>query len=264
MCALCFSTKKLFGNIPRMFITNDINTFNVLFHSILQVDVELTKSRCFAHPVRKQTVVKQGELTDKLAIAGLLLTRWNLYDDVVDDKSFKKKLALKAFSKHYKKAQRLWPQLDEAIASRYAELRNLEQSDCNSIDRVAHSFAMLSQDFCSLVLEEKDSQFAQNLCYNLGKWVYLVDALDDMEKDIRHKQYNPFVSCYGMDSFDQVKDHIEDIQFTMYAVLNRIAQCFNDLSLTKYHCVLKNILFQNIRQKTAQILKNLQQKNVME
>lgn len=264
MCALCFSTKKLFGNIPRMFITNDINTFNVLFHSILQTDVELTKSRCFAHPVRKQTMVANDELTDKLSIANVLLTRWNLYDDVVDDKSFKKKVALSAFSRAYKKAKKMWPQLDQTICNRYTELRDLEQSGCSSIDQVAHSFAVLSQDFCSLTLGENDSEFAQNLCYNLGKWIYLIDALDDIEKDLKHKQYNPFVSCYSLSAVNEITEHIADIQFTMYAVLNRIAQCFNDLSLTKYHCVLTNILFQNIRQRTAEILNNIKQKIVTE
>ena len=58
MCGLCFSTKKLYGNFPRMFISNDVNFFNVLFHSVLGVDVEVENSHCFSHPIRKQTVLR--------------------------------------------------------------------------------------------------------------------------------------------------------------------------------------------------------------
>ncbi len=247
-----------------MFITNDINTFNVLFHSILQLDINHVKSRCFSHPIRKQTVVEPSDLTDKLAIANVLLTRWNLYDDVVDEKSLKKRTALSFVSRPYKKAQKMWPELDQAISKRYTELRKLEQSNCDNIDLVSHSFACLSQDFCTLTLGDNDSEFAQNLCYNLGKWIYLVDALDDIEKDLKKKQYNPFVCAYNITSTNQLAEHLKEIQFAMFANLNRIAQCFNDLGITKYNCVLKNVLFQNIRQHTAQILQNLKQKTVTE
>ncbi len=52
MCGLCFSTKNLFGNFPRTFITNDVNLFNVLFHSVKRQDVAIEQKRCFSHPVK--------------------------------------------------------------------------------------------------------------------------------------------------------------------------------------------------------------------
>lgn len=257
MCGLCFSTKKLFGNLPRMFISNDINLFNVLFHSILQQDVQVVQSRCAAHPVRKRSVLATTPLTDKLAVANVLLVYLNLYDDVVDGGGLKKKTALKAFSRHYKKAQKQWQQLDQAFCARYRQLRRQEKANCNSPDAVAHSFAMLSQDFCRMVLGDDCSQHALTLCYNLGKWIYLVDALDDAQKDCKKGNYNVFLQCYEAQDASVLAQHKEDISFLMYAVLNRIAQSYNDLNLTKYTCVLKDVLLQSIRDKTAQVLKQL-------
>ncbi len=255
MCGLCFSTKKVVGNFPRMFITNDINFFNVLFHSILQIDVVVEHKNCFSHPIKKRTVIQTDDLTDKLALANVLLTYWNLHDDVVDGGG--KRLVASIYKKYHKKSKKLLKDLDDVIAQRYEDLRKLEQSRCQSIDQVADSFALLSQDFCKIILGEKSCDYAEILCYNLGKWIYLIDALDDVKKDIKSKSYNPFVACYGVGNAKQLSLHIEEITFTMYAVLNRIAQSFNDLNLTKYHCILQNVLFDGIRDKTKEILGNI-------
>ena len=254
MCGLCFSTKKLVGNIPRMTITNDINCFNILFHSILDVDVNIEHKNCFSSPFKKRTVIEMTEITDKLSLANVLLTYWNIHDDVVDgDKG--KKLIESVYKKYHKKAQPQVQALDDIIAKRYNQLRELEKGDCDSIDIVSDSFAMLSLDFCNFVLGEKSSDYAQTLCYNLGKWIYLIDALDDAQKDLKRGNYNPFVKCYKAQSMADLSTHKDEIQFVMYTALNRIAQSFNDLNLTKYTCLLKNIFFQSIRNKTKDILK---------
>ena len=254
MCGLCFSTKKLYGNYPRMFISNDVNFFNVLFHSVTETDVTVTNKRCFSHPITARSVLNTTFLTDKLSVANVLLTYWNIYDDTVDGGSAKKKAALRLFNKSYNKAKKDFPELDEMLAKRYGELRELEQSNCGSIDRVAHAFAALSQDFATLILAEQANEYLKTLCYNLGKWIYLIDALDDVQKDIMRHNYNPFVACYNAKTAQDLSAKHDELQFEMFAVLNRIAQSYNDLNLQKYTCVLNNVLFDSIRNKTKEVL----------
>ena len=254
MCGICLSTKKLYGNYPRMFISNDVNFFNVLFHSVTETDVTVTNRRCFSHPIRKMSVLNETSITEKLSVANVLLTYWNIYDDTVDGGSVKKKTALKLFRKAYNKAKKDFPELDRLLAKRYGELRELEQSNCKSVDQVAHAFAVLTQEFAVVVLGEQANEYLQTLCYNLGKWIYLIDALDDVEKDIKRHNYNPFVACYNVETPTDLSKKQDELNFEMFAVLNRIAQCYNDLNLTKYTCILKNVLFDSIRNKTKQIL----------
>ena len=254
MCGLCFSTKKLYGNFPRMFISNDVNFFSVLFHSVLGVDVEVENSHCFSHPIRKQTVLRETDLTQKLSTAGVLLTYWNVYDDTVDGGSVTKKTALKALRRAYNKAKADFPELDEMLSRRYGELREMETQGAAGIDRIAHAFSQLAQDFATLVLGENATEHVQALCYNLGKWIYLIDALDDAEKDIKRKEYNPFVAHYGVSKFEELKPQHDELQFEMFAVLNRIASAYNDLNLQKYTCLIDNVIFKSIRNKTNAIL----------
>ena len=89
-----------------MTITNDINCFNILFHSVLDVDVTIEHKRCFSSPFKRRTVIEMNNLTDRLALANVLLTYWNIHDDVVDgDKG--KKLVESIYKKYHKKAQPL-------------------------------------------------------------------------------------------------------------------------------------------------------------
>lgn len=261
MCGLCFSTKNIFGNIPRVFITNDINLFNVLFNAVSNVDVMSDKRHCVSHPINKQTVIMPTVITDKLAVSNVLLTYFNVYDDVVDGGSFVKKSALKSFQKYYDKARNLAPDLDTIIGQRYNELRKHEQSNCTSIDVVADSFALLSQDFCTEVLGNDANKYVQTLCYNLGKWVYLIDALDDLNKDVKNNNYNPFVKCYNVTNYVELSKYADEVKFTMYSVLNRIAQSFNDMNLSKYKCVLQNVLLDSIRAQTDKVLNKLTKNN---
>lgn len=254
MCGLCMSTKAKYGNFPRAFITNDINFFNVLFHSVTQTDVEIENRTCFSHPFKKRSILKTTSLTDELASANVLLTYWNIYDDVLDENSLAKKAALKTIVKPYAEARAAFPQMDEMLAEMYADLQSLEKSGCESIDQVAHSFALLSQRFCEQVLKEKADEYVKTLCYNIGKWIYLIDALDDVEKDLKKRNYNVFARCYNLDKASGITKNIDEIHFLMYSVLNRIAQSFNDLNLTKYTCILKNIVFESMRNKTLQVL----------
>ena len=216
MCGLCFSTKKLYGNFPRMFITNDVNFFNVLFHSVLGVEVGIDKSRCFSHPFKKRTILQETDLTQKLSTANILLTYWNVYDDTVDGGSLSKRTALKALSRAYKRAQKDFPELDAMLALRYGELREMEKSGIDGIDRIAHAFAQLSEDFATIVLGEQATEHLKTLCYNLGKWIYLIDALDDARKDLKRKEYNPFVAHYGVTSFEELATKYDELQFEMF------------------------------------------------
>lgn len=260
MCGVCLSAKKFFSNKSRIAVGYDINFFNVLFHSVLGLDVAVNKCRCIAHPVTKRTVLQTTDVTDKVAICNVLLTELDLLDDVNDGAPLKKRLAYKAFKKDYARAQKLLPVADKIFSDECLALAKLEKEYCTVIDKVAHPFATLSQKFSTVVLGENANEFVQTLCYNVGKWVYLADALDDVAKDIRRGNYNPFVSAYSLKKASDVTEHLDEISFELFTTLNRIAQSYNDLNLTKYKCLLDNVIYHSMRDKTTQILNSYRSK----
>ncbi len=253
MCGLCISTKKLFGNLPRMFVNNDINFFNVLLHSYMGIDVDILHRRCFSSPIKKRTIIATSDITDKLSIANVILVYLNMYDDIVDGSaSAKKKVAISTYRRTYNRAVKLWPECDSMMRDYYEQLRTLEGQSCASIDMVCHPFAQLSRQMTELVLGDNVHNRLLDLTYNVGKWIYLIDALDDMPKDNKKSQYNLFVSAYG--SMDSALEHISEIEFVLYGALNSIAIAFNDLKLEQYKCILDSTIYGYIRTRTAEVL----------
>lgn len=256
MCGVCLSTKKLFGDFPRNFVTYDINFFNVLFHSFLEQEVVIDSAKCIASPFKKRTLLRANELTDKVATANVILNYFNIYDDVVDERSLKKRAVLSFYKKAYKKARILMPELDETVEKAYRELRELEKSGCDILDKICHNFANLTQSFAKIILGDKANQYILDLCYNMGKWVYLIDALDDLEKDYKKHNYNPLIAAFGeyVSAEQFIAKNKDQLTFIFYATLNKIATCYNDMNLTKYVCLLNNVIYDQTRAKTKALL----------
>lgn len=259
MCGLCVSTKQHFSNFARATVNYDINFYNVLLHSYKAIDVTIDKRHCIASPFKKRTIMNCTTLTDRLAIANVLLVYLNVYDDVLDGGSWKKKTLLKVLSKDYKKASTLMPELSKTLNDFYEQLRTLEQQRCDNLDKVCHPFASMTVAVAEAVLQEPLEKNIINLCYNTGKWIYLIDALDDIQQDIASGNYNPLVTCCHMDDRTDIESNVSLLNFIFFSVLNRLAQCYNDLNLSRYHCILNNIIHGYVRQRTKQLIASYQQ-----
>lgn len=254
LCGVCLSTKKLFNNFSRLFVNYDINFFNILFHSYLNCDINISKQRCASSPIRKRTVLTSDDITDKLSIANVILMYINIKDDCLDEKSVSKKVVLRGISKAYANAVMLAPQLNDRLNALYQQLRQDEINKCDCLDKVCDSVANLSVELGNYVTNDACNQYMKDLLYNIGKWVYLIDALDDLNKDIKNKQYNPILVCFvGKSAKEIVNFNYDTLKFIFNTTLNRIIQCFNDLNLDKYTCILRNILYESLRSKTQKI-----------
>ena len=254
-CNLCLSSKRQFGFSSRLLTNFDTAFFNLLFHSFAEVEVKVENAKCMTTHFKERSMIKPTELGDRVAQGNVILCYLNLLDDVQDGISLRKRIALAAIRRPYRKARKMFPELDGALTACYDDLRKLEIESCKIFDRVCHPFAQLSAEFCEILLGEKANGYIRDLCYNLGKWVYLIDALDDLESDFRRKNYNPFISCLGnyKNAKQFVAEHYDELQFIFYTTLNKIAENYNDLDLVRYTCVMKNVLHKSIRDKTERV-----------
>ncbi|MEG1528140.1 MAG: DUF5685 family protein [Clostridia bacterium] len=255
MCGLCMSTKRIYGNFMRNFVNYDINFLNILFHSVVEKSVDINMARCISNPFVKRSIIANDELTDKLSTANVLLTYYNVLDDCIDGKSIKKKMLLRSIRKHYLVAKNISSSLDNIISTNYLNLRKLEQANCAILDQVCDCFALLSRQVADNITGGNNS-YLSNLCYNVGKWIYLIDALEDLEKDFSRGNYNPLIASFGKFTTQRqfIDDNKTDLNYIFYTTLNKIAECFNDLNPAHYTCLLKDILYYSLRNQTAKLL----------
>lgn len=253
-CGICVALKD-YGSLPRFTTSYDVTFLALLVHDLKKQEVEFYEGGCVGNPFQKKLMIRSNPTLERVCAANIIMSWYKLCDDVTDGGGIKKRLARTALRKAYKKAKELLPEADEAFRTGYNRLRDMERANETAIDKVADCFAVMLRELCMAIVGEADESF-RGLCYNIGKFVYLVDALDDIDDDFKSGNYNPFLACYG--NYESRKQFYEvnerDIIFALSSTVNRATECFNQMSFTQSYTLLKNIVYDGLREKTKELL----------
>ncbi|MFI3129116.1 MAG: DUF5685 family protein [Bacillota bacterium] len=267
-CGVCKSMGGSFCKRSQFVINYDVAFFCSLIHNYLGEDVNLVPLKCVTKPFTGRKMVEDNALTKFMAALNVLLSSHKLIDDVVDGGKFSRKVLLKLFGKPYKRAKAHFPKADAVILSQYEALREMEKAGEVSVDKVSDTFGKTVASCMFLTAEEfqkgreakkikkLDNHFI-TLCYNLGKWIYLIDAIDDVEDDSESGNYNVFLNSYGgfENKIQFLKDNEKELNFTFFTILNKIKEEFL-LSEFQYNTDLcENIIFRGMEIATKAILK---------
>ncbi|MBR2988832.1 MAG: hypothetical protein IKC64_03815 [Clostridia bacterium] len=254
-CGVCLQIGRDYGNIPRFTTSYDITFLSALVHDVTSQEVEFKECRCLGNPLTKKLTVCENPLLKTLCAVNLILTYHKLNDDVIDGGGLKKKLARKYMSKSHLKAKEIAPGVDEIVSKWYDELRALEKANESSIDKVSHCFAMMLKSIAVKIVGDKSSEEFASLCYNIGKFVYIADALDDIDEDAKSGNYNPFLVGKSFSSRRKfITDNRDEIEFLFACTVNRATESFNKMKFTQSYNLLKNVVYYGLREKVKQLL----------
>ena len=135
------------------------------------------------------------------------------------------------------------------------KLNALEKDRCDSIDRVADCFASLMRDITRELIETDND--IDDFTYNLGRMVYLLDAVDDVEKDSKKKRYNPLLLNYGECASKQeyLAANMDELSFLLNSTYNKMVGCYNRMDIKLYEGVLSNTVYLGIKMQMERLLK---------
>ena len=200
-CGLCRSMGKCTGQCSRMTLSYDFAFLALLRICFTGERVEFEQRRCIVHPLKKRSMMKRSDTLEYCARAAAILNYHKIKDDLSDERGLKKLRAIAAlpFVAHArKKALRSGlSELDASIHAKLCELSDIEAQRLLSVDAPATVFGEILALICSYGLDGSDARIAAQLGRGVGKWIYSVDALDDMQGDAKHSRYNPFLLLYG-------------------------------------------------------------------
>jgi hypothetical protein len=94
------------------------------------------------------------------------------------------------------------------------------------------------------------------LFYAIGKWIYLIDALDDYDKDKKKGAYNPFILAYGADNREQLTmgKYAKDVQYVFNALFFDIRENLSHLHFAFNRDLSDNILLRGLPMMTKRIM----------
>lgn len=254
-CGLCVETGKLMGQRARLTTNYDITFMNVILHDLLRQEVTFKVKKCAYNAFRKRPVVEKNRLLSKIAAVNVILSYHKAIDGVIDGEGIKYKVATSSLKKAYELSRSMMPRVDEIVSKSYKALRKMEKESVKGVDQVSDVFASMMSDVAAEILKDKATDDSLKLFYNIGKLVYMLDALDDIDEDHKAKRYNPFLAVLPYENRAKFfEDNREYLEFMLNITANRAIECFNNLSFLQSYDLLKKIVHIGLRQKIKELL----------
>lgn len=189
-CGLCKHLKTKFGNKSRLTLNYDITFLILLLSSLYEPENKIYNERCLVHPANKQLII-ENEITAYAASLNILLSHYNLMDNWKDDKDYKSLAGARALKREFIKSSAELKDISKIIEMRLKNISQLEKENTDDLDAVANEFGHMMEE---MFLYKKDNweQGLRRIGFYLGKYIYFIDAYEDMKKDEDSKSYNPF------------------------------------------------------------------------
>ncbi|MCD7728983.1 MAG: DUF5685 family protein [Clostridia bacterium] len=252
-CGVCKGIKKGCGQTARTALTYDMAFMSALVHNIAGQDIVIEKQHCVIHPFKKRPMACADEITVLLGCINTALAYYKLLDDK-NDKEARSFLRF-FYKKGYKRAIKKCPAADKIIAAQMAAQAKLEKDGCAIIDMACEPSAEMMKELCAEVLGDKTTPYAEALSYAVGKWVYLADALDDYDKDVKKGRYNVLYKAYGDKcKEDAVNNNRDELIFIFDNLFADMRESLANIKFHFNHDLTDNIILRGIPLKTRQLL----------
>ena len=253
-CGLCKSIGRACGQCARAGLSSDMTFLSALLHNIMNVDVKIEKQHCILHPFVKRPMAEDDGITRAIACLNTAFTYYKLTDDIEDE--HKGRFTRSFFKKGFRRANALYPQIGEIIKKHLHDLQKLERQNCSCLDAAADPFGLMIAELSDECLKEFATDDTHALCYGIGKWVYLVDALDDYDKDKKKGRYNPFALSYGSESKEKLlKEHGEDIAFLFDTLFYGLREDLANIKFYFNRDLTDNVLLRGIPIETERVMR---------
>ncbi|SDB21581.1 DUF5685 family protein [Eubacterium oxidoreducens] len=249
-CGLCQVLKQTSGIKGRMLINYDMTFLIVLLSGLYELVNTEQSYLCPLHPTKKRTLFI-NEATYYAADMNLLFAYQNFEDDWVDERSYTKKMFTKIFDKDYTKIRGKYPRQVNAMEEYMKLLQKAEREKEKNIDVIAGlSGEMLSEIF---VWKKDDvwERALRHMGFYMGKFIYLMDAYEDINKDLKTGAYNPLIEMKSKQEADF--DTLTRLMLT--SMMSECSKSFETLPILEYVDILRNVLYSGVWLKYDMLLK---------
>ena len=244
-CGLCRMLKEKYGFMGQMTLTYDMTFAVILLSSLYENASEAERHRCKVHPIKKQMMLR-NEITDYAAAMNVLLAYYHMEDDWQDDR---KVTSLMTKSMIHGKVRRIieeYPRQSRAIRSALEELSSCEKEECTDIDRTAGCFGRLMEELF-VYREDIWERNLRKMGFFLGKFIYIMDAYEDLPEDLKKGRYNPLRDMYGKDDYEGRMKQILCMMIAESTPEFERLPCLLDVD------ILRNILYDGVRNRYNKI-----------
>ena len=197
-CGLCKSMGRCTGCVSRLTLSYDLVFLALARMALTGENPKIEAGRCLLHPFKRRPVCVSCCSIDYAVYAAAVLEYYTLDDDLHDTHGAGKTklIVLKPVISHVKrlaeKSYGKMEDLDSAVSAKLIRIRELERKDNVTADELADLSGEILADVFECGLSGSAARISREIGYHVGRWVYLIDAVDDYNRDIRRGEFSPF------------------------------------------------------------------------
>lgn len=252
-CGLCQTLRSNYGRAAQMMLNYDCTFLVILLAGLYEPKNECDAINCIRHPAEKQNVWT-NEYTSYAAAMNVILGYYNLLDDIKDGNAPLKKKVVNALSKSIGDIEEKYPRQCAAVKNYIEKLDELEANDEKNIDLVSG----LTGEMLAEVFVYKEDEWADNLRtlgFYMGKFIYLMDAYEDLDGDVKKGNYN----CLAQ--YRNEKDYEVYAKQLLTSMMAECAKVFERLPIVMHADILRNIIYSGVWSRYELHIKKLEKKN---
>jgi hypothetical protein len=237
-CGLCRVLKEKYGIKGQMTLSYDMTFLAMLLSDLYEPELTRGTTKCIVHPFEKHPTIRT-EFTEYAADMNILLTYYKCLDDWNDDRKADRKLLADMLCGPVCKIRNKYPEKADLIRRTLDKMTEKEKQKVRDVDEMSALFG----EILGTIFSYRDDEWADELYTignNLGRFIYIMDAYEDIEDDIKKNRYNPFIDDCRNPEFD------EDIQKVLTKMMSECCKAFELLPIINDIDILRNILYSGV------------------
>ena len=252
-CSVCKQLGRKYGPLAQLSLSYDITFLALIRLSASSGCPHFKASRCFYNPLKKcNCCEKNNEEIDYSVDCAVIMLYYKLIDNIKDS-GFIKRIAFyfvyPFYSLLHRKAKTSRPQIEYVVKSAMEEQAEVENRRTQSIDEAAHPSSKALSALLSNGYEGDKKLLLERLGYLIGRWIYIIDAADDLLEDIKKGNYNPYISLldeYNKRGFSGISEFKDYLTGVLNLTVDECLKAFELLELEHFRDILTNILYMGL------------------
>lgn len=245
-CGLCRTLGERYGLASRMILNYDFAFLAILLWE--GAAPEPLRRGCVAHPAGKRPYFPGNAALDLAADYSVILAWWQARDALADPGGGKAKYRLlsAALGRSYSRAAARRPAFDGKVRAQLTRLRGLEEAGCTSLDESADAFARLLSGAALEASDPVKRRVLEQFLYHLGRWIYLVDAADDLAEDFASGSYNPLLGRFGLEEGRLTEEARESLVITLDHSIRLMGAALELWDFGAWSAVVRSVVYEGL------------------
>lgn len=237
-CGLCETLQERHGRFAQLSLNFDMTFLSILLSALYESENIQSRRRCLPHPC-KQHMTSKNEWVSYCADMTVILMYLKCKDDWSDERRHSSHMLSQGLKKHYEGLKRIYGEKILRMEQALQENDRLEKEHSDDLDALAACSGRMMGEICT----PKQDEWSDSLhCFGdyLGRFIYLMDAYDDLPKDIEKNRFNPLISRKDDPNFEcWIREVLE-------MMIANSAQVFEKLPIIRFEDIIRNILYSGV------------------